>query len=112
MKYLSFYHSTPRTLSPDAMGEMGKLIEENFRSGALILTGGILPVKNGGAHVLASGGKITVDGPFTETKELTGGFAILQANTREEAIDLTKRFLKIVGDGECVLQQIDEQEKD
>ena len=90
------------------MGDMQRLIEENFKSGALILTGGILPVKNGGARVRASGGQITVDGPYTETKELTGGFAILQAKSREEAIELTRRFLKIAGDGECELHQIEE----
>jgi hypothetical protein len=108
MKYLSVYHSAPRPMSPEAMGEMQKLIEESFKSGALVLTGGIQPVKNGGARVRASGGRITVDGPYTETKELTGGFAILQANSREEAIGLTTRFLKVVGDGECELHQIDE----
>lgn len=108
MKYLSVYHSTHRTLSPEAMGEMQKLIGESSKSGALVLTGGILPVQNGGARVRASGGQITVDGPYTETKELTGGFAILQAKSREEAIGLTRGFLKIVGDGECELHRIEE----
>ena len=47
-----------------------------------------------------------VDGPFVETKEVTGGFAILQANSREEVIEMTKRFLKVAGDGEARLRQI------
>ena len=108
MKYLSVYHSSPRTLPPEAMADMQRLVEESFRSGTLVMTGGILPVKNGGARVRASGGQITIDGPYTEAKELTGGFAILQAKSREEAIELTKSFLKIAGDGECELHQIEE----
>jgi hypothetical protein len=108
VKYLSIYHSTPRTLSPEAMADMQGLVEESFRSGTLVLTGGLLPVKNGGARVRASGGQITIDGLSTEAKELTGGFAILQAKSREEAIQLTERFLKIAGDGECELHHIEE----
>jgi len=52
----------------------------------------------------------TIDGPFTETKEVIGGFAILEATSRQEAIELTKRFLKIHGDGwdiECEVRQMD-----
>jgi hypothetical protein len=94
------------------MNGMQKFVEESFKSGALILTGGILPVKNGGARVRAIGGQITVDGPYTETKELTGGFAILEAKSRPQAIELTSQFLKIVGDGECELHQIDEREEE
>ena len=46
------------------------------------------------------------DGPFTEAKEVVGGFAILQVKSKEEAIQLAKDFLKVVGDGECELRQI------
>jgi len=49
--------------------------------------------------------KVT-DGPCTEAKELVGGFAILRANSKQEAIELTKNFLKVVGNGECELRQI------
>jgi hypothetical protein len=107
LKYLSVYHSTPKTLSTEAMADMQKLVEESFKSGVMIMTGGILPVKNGGARVRSSGGQITVDGPYTEAKELTGGFAILQAKSREEVIELTRSFLRITGDGECEIHQIE-----
>ncbi len=50
------------------------------------------------------------DGPFTESKELVGGFAILKANSKEEAIQLAKDFLKIAGEGECELRQVYEQD--
>jgi hypothetical protein len=60
--------------------------------------------------VRKSGGNLTVtDGPFTESKEVVGGFAILKANSKEEAIQLAKDFLKVVGEGECELRQIYEE---
>ena len=40
------------------------------------------------------------DGPFTETKELIAGFAIVQVKSKAEAVELAKRFLKLAGDGE------------
>jgi len=88
------------------MAEMGKLVEEGFRSGVLLATEGCLPSANG-ARVRILNGKLTVtDGPFTEAKELIAGFAIVQAKSKDEAIDITKNFLKVVGDGECELRQI------
>jgi len=46
------------------------------------------------------------DGPFTESKELVAGFALLKVNSKEEAIELTRKFLQVAGDGECELRQI------
>jgi hypothetical protein len=93
-------------MNNEQMGAMGKLVEETTKSGALILTGGIQPIAKGGARIRSSAGEITVDGPFTETKEIVGGFALLEADSREEAIQLVREFLKIAGDGECELHQI------
>jgi hypothetical protein len=60
-----------------------------------------------GARVSRSAGKVTVtDGPFTECREVIGGFAILKADSKEEAIDLAKTFLAQVGQGECELRQL------
>jgi len=60
-----------------------------------------------GARVRKSNGKLSVtDGPFAETKELIGGLAILQANSKEHAIELTKYFLGHAEDGECELRQL------
>jgi hypothetical protein len=59
------------------------------------------------------GGKLTVtDGPFTEAKELIGGFAILRTNSKEEAIELAEKFLPVAGDGECELRQLYEAGQD
>jgi hypothetical protein len=86
------------------MNRMGKLIEEGMKAGWLLATEGCLPSKFG-VRVRQSDGKATVtDGPFTESKELVGGFAILKANSKEEAIQLARNFLSVVGQGECELQ--------
>ena len=85
---------------------MGKLIEEGMRKGWLLGTEGCLPSALG-ARVRLSEGKYTVtDGPFTESKELVGGFAILQANSKQEAVELAREFLRVVGQGECELRQL------
>ena len=108
MKFLSIYTSVERNTPPSAeeMAAMGKLIEQGFKAGWLVSTEGCLPSALG-ARVRRSSGKISVtDGPFTESKELVGGFAILRANSKEEAIQLAKDFLKLAGDGECELRQI------
>jgi hypothetical protein len=46
------------------------------------------------------------DGPFTEAKEVIGGFAILRANSKTEAIEMAKNFLQVAGEGECELRQV------
>jgi len=59
------------------------------------------------AGVPLKGEKTTVtDGPFAETKELIGGLAILNANSKEHAVELTKYFLSYAADGECELRQL------
>ena len=108
MKFLSLYKSAERGVPPsqEEMNKMGKLIEEGMKAGWLIATEGCLPSALG-ARVRSTNGKVSVtDGPFTESKEVVGGFAILRANSKEEAIQLAKDFLKVVGDGECELRQV------
>jgi hypothetical protein len=57
--------------------------------------------------VRKSGNAITVtDGPFTEAKEVVGGFAILEARSKEHVIELAREFLQVAGDGECEIRQI------
>jgi hypothetical protein len=88
------------------MAEMGKLIEEMVKAGVLLATEGCQPSAKG-ARVRLTNGKITVtDGPFTETKELVAGFALIQAKSKEEAIEWTTRFLHVAGDGESEIRQI------
>jgi hypothetical protein len=108
MKFLSMYKSVERNTPPSQaeMSKMGKLIEEGMKAGWLVATEGCLPSALG-ARVRSTNGKVSVtDGPFTESKEVVGGFAILRANSKQEAVQLVKDFLQVVGDGECELRQI------
>ena len=92
------------------MNEMGKLIEEMTREGGLVSTAGLRPTAEG-VRVRSRRGKLTTtDGPFMETKEVIGGYAILEANSMKEAIELTKRFLSIHSsewDIECEVRPLD-----
>ena len=111
MKFLSLHKNVERNTppTPEEMAAMGKLIEEGMRAGWLVATEGCLPSALG-ARVRRSGSNVSVtDGPFTESKEVVGGFAILKAKSKEEAIQLAKDFLKVVGEGECELRQIYEE---
>ena len=75
----------------------------------MLSTEGCLPSALG-ARVRNIGGKYTVsDGPFTESKEIVGGFALIQAESKAAAIEFTKRFLKVAGDGETEIRQLYEQ---
>jgi hypothetical protein len=108
MKFLSIYKTAERSTppSPEEMANMNRLVQEGVKEGWLLGTEGCLPSALG-ARVRRSEGKLTVtDGPFTESKEVVGGFAILKADSKEEAIELARNFLKIAGDGECELRQI------
>ena len=96
--------------SEQLMSDMGKLIEELTRSGQLISTAGLRPTSEGVRVRLRRGKLSSVDGPFTETKEVIGGYAILEAKSKDEAIELTRRFLKVHGDEwdiECEVRQLD-----
>lgn len=109
MKFLCIYkpgkpEGTPPT--QEEMTRMGQLVTEAKKEGWLLSTEGCLPSALG-ARVRQSGGKVTVtDGPFTESKEVIGGFALIQAKSKQEAIELTRRFLSVAGDGETELRQI------
>jgi|SRR5215469_6756872 len=108
MKFLSVYKTAERGVppSPEEMARMGKLVEEGMRSGSLLAVEGCMPSASG-ARIRLSNGKVTLtDGPFAESKEVIGGLAILQANSKTEAIKLVEDFLQVAGDGECELRQL------
>jgi hypothetical protein len=97
--------------SEQLMAEMGRLIDELTRSGQLVSTAGLRPSSEGVRVRLHRGGTLTVrDGPFTETKEVIGGYAVLEAKSMAEAVDLTRRFLQVHGtdwDIDCEVRQLD-----
>jgi hypothetical protein len=76
----------------DAIAQSG---EEAKKAGTLVETGGLLNT-DAGARIRLKGGRITVtDGPFTEAKEVIGGFAIFELKTREEAVEGAVRFMEL-----------------
>lgn len=89
--------------NPELYAAMGKLIEEMTRAGVLLATGGLAkPIR-----VKSSNGKVTVtDGPFTEAKEAIAGFALIEAKSTEEAIEYSRRFWKVAGNGEGTIQRV------
>ncbi len=95
--------------SEKLMHDMGKLMEEMTREGSLVKTAGLRPTAEGVRVRLEHGKLSMVDGPFTETKEVIGGFALLEAASMKDAIELTKRFLRVHGDEwvvECEVRQL------
>ncbi|GGT12482.1 transcriptional regulator [Streptomyces kurssanovii] len=75
--------------------QMGALLEEMTKAGVMLDTAGLTPTSDG-TRVNWSGGRISyTDGPFTETKEVVGGYAIVQCKDKAEAVEWAKRFLEI-----------------
>jgi len=114
MRFLSMIRideTTGQVPSEQLMADMGKLIEELTGTGQLVSTAGLRPTAEGVRVRLHRGGKLSVvDGPFTETKEVIGGYAILEAQSKAQAVELTRRFLEVHGtdwDIECEVRQLD-----
>lgn len=117
MKYLSFVRSSEklRGMQPPAamMEAMGKLIEKFTKSGALVDTGGLASSQQGFRMRLADGKLTTSDGPFTEAKEVIGGWAILEASSKEEIVRFTTEFMDLHRrywpefEGECEVRPIE-----
>ncbi len=81
---------------PALMEAMGAYTAKNVEAGIVVLTGGLAPSAMGGARVHVKGGKMqTVDGPFAETKELIGGFAVVEARSREHALAIAREFMQV-----------------
>ncbi|MCU1292467.1 MAG: hypothetical protein JWP08_1317 [Bryobacterales bacterium] len=99
MKYLTFirHSESHRESGPPAalMEAMGKFVEKSLKDGSLVDTGGLLPSKDG-VRVRLANGKITVtDGPFTEAKEVIGGWAILKTDSKAEAVRIATEFMEL-----------------
>jgi hypothetical protein len=114
MRFLSMIRvdeTTGQVPSEQLMVDMNRLIEELTRAGQLVSTAGLRPTSEGVRVRLRRGGSLSVvDGPFVEAKEVIGGYAILEAQSREEAVELTRRFLRVHGtdwDVECEVRQLD-----
>ncbi|WP_216897807.1 YciI family protein [Nocardia alni] len=117
MRYLMLIRLDPSiapTAGPDpALAEdMGKLIEEMTKAGVLLDTNGLRPLEEGTRIRLADGQTTILDGPFTESKEVIGGYCLLQTRSQEEAVEWGSRFLRLHGPRwtmEVEIRQLDQQ---
>jgi hypothetical protein len=102
MRFISvFTYEIPGRLPTEAeMASMHNLIVEGMKAGWLLECEGVTFGTTGVRVHKDAGGKVTVtDGPFAETKEVLGGYALLNAASKEEAVEHTRRFLDHVGQG-------------
>ena len=117
MRYMMFIRHPENfqmeDVPPSLFEAMGAFIEESTKNGTLINTAGLKPTKEG-KRVRVSGGKLSVvDGPFTETKEVVGGYAVLEAKTMDDAMALATKFMEIHRvnwpqfEGDCEVRQLD-----
>jgi hypothetical protein len=111
MRYMMIYKpANTKDLEADVpptqqnITEMGQFIQELAASGVLVAADGLLSSSKGARVRLAAGKVIVIDGPFAETKELIGGFAIVHLKSKADAIELATRFLKLAGDGESEIR--------
>jgi hypothetical protein len=104
MRFLMTMNGGSRPPDQQLYAEMGRFIEELANAGVLLATGGLDP---NGTHIKATDGQISVtDGPYAEAKEAIVSFALLDVRSKAEAIELSKRFWQIVGDGEGDIRQV------
>ncbi|GAA2637158.1 YciI family protein [Paractinoplanes durhamensis] len=104
MRFLMMQKPTDTAPDEKLFAEMAAFVEELTAAGVLLATGGL---ESGGIRMSSQGDEITVtDGPFAEAKEAAAGFALIEVGSKEEAIELGRRFRKIVGDGESTIQQV------
>jgi hypothetical protein len=99
MKYLTFirHPESYRDSQPPAalLEAMDAFVEKKRKDGTLVDTGGLLPSKDGFRVRLAKGKISVTDGPFSESKEVIGGWAILQTRTRAEVLRIATEFMEL-----------------
>lgn len=115
MAMLKFDESLPVGPPPPELGQaMGEYAAEGARNGTLVDQGGLLPSAAGAIVSLVDGTIKAVDGPFTEAKELVGGYAVIEVRSKAEAVELATRLMQIHKDhwpgwqGSCELRQLGE----
>jgi hypothetical protein len=91
---------------PELYERMGKFVEEAVSAGVIVATGGISPTSEGVKITLTNGDYTVVDGPFTEAKELVGGWALMECRDLAEATEWSKRFLGVLGEGEVRVRPV------
>jgi hypothetical protein len=91
---------------PEMYERMGRFVEEATKAGVVVATGGIAPTSQGVQISLKDGEYTVLDGPFTEAKELVGGWALMECRDLSEAVEWCKRFLAALGAGEVRVRPV------
>jgi hypothetical protein len=91
---------------PELYEEMGKFVEGAVNAGVIVATGGIAPTSEGTKITLKDGEFTVVDGPFAEAKEIVGGWAIMECRDMDEAVEWSKRFVSVLGEGEVRVRPV------
>ena len=112
IKHAESYRGDP--IPQGLMDAMGEFVAESFKSGVLKDTAGLKPTAEG-FRVRSSGNRLKVsDGPFTEAKEVVGGYALVEVASREEALEIARRFMELhrvhwpAFEGECEARQLED----
>lgn len=108
MKFLMTYAQRPDAPppTPQQMAALGAFTVKNINAGVVVMTGGLVRPSRG-IQLRCEGGEVSVtDGPFAETKELIDGFALIQVDSRAEAIKMATEFMQIAGDGVGEILQV------
>jgi hypothetical protein len=98
MRFMMLVKSAENALGPPPpalMEAMGKLGEQSFKSGIMVEMGGLCATAMGARVRLANGALNVIDGPFTEAKEVIGGYAVFELDSREAAIEQAIIFMDI-----------------
>jgi hypothetical protein len=97
MRFLTMVKSSEASGPPpqELMDAIAKLGEEAAKAGVMVDMGGLMPSAMGTRVRIARGELLVTDGPFTEAKEVVGGFAFFEVKTREEAVEWTRRFMQL-----------------
>ena len=112
MRVMMFLRATPNTeagVMPtrEQITGMSALMEEMAQAGILLAGEGLKPSSNG-KRISFANGKVTsvTDGPFAETKELVAGYALIQVDSLEQALEWAERFAAVEGTGETELRPL------
>jgi hypothetical protein len=111
MLFLSLYTPIVKSSgppSPEHMAKMGALVEKSMKDGSLVYTGPLGKSGPGGAKIRLTKGDLSVThGPFSDSVLMgASGFALMRANSREDAVRQLREFMEVAGDGECQILQV------
>ena len=112
MRVISIFTIDPSKAGPPSqenIAKMGALVKEMSESGVLVDTGGVVPA--GSSWRVTGDGRNPIavtDGPFAESKEVLGGYAVLDVKDRAHLLEVTQRFLACAGGGTCTIHQLAE----